>query len=441
MWSQLVRFKLKGMKRNHKNGQRIEPERTTSSSVNVQLEPAATIVVQRPPEVSQTPRRTTPSASNSVAEPSPTQALMSPLNHLSLSNTSNTKRSSESIELPEGVDNKRRRLALSFFEFMGSYIREGVVTPGEIMQFCNRYNQSGTHQEIGEDDSEMPGLQYDQDVCDYNDSGTEEQDVGAEEHGLPMHEDFHPGMDLRNGIPDSCSPAPIVNPSPSIPGSDYPRQLVNTLSKFAQSAESLSGDSSDDSQGGLNQEMLENDPAGDMEGSAAENQDEEVMEEEEDKEYEEDADDELMESEDDEFMESEDEDWNTAEEEDGESDEQEGEGINESEVTSSGMAAEPAECVDEQRKLGDSEEDNERPPQVRTIIPRGERDPQLFNIDLIPAIWPDEFREDIGVDDECFEVPGKPAPPPEEYVIKDSDDESTKAKKIMYVSLPCFPIV
>jgi hypothetical protein len=61
---------------------------------------------------------------------------------------------------------------------------------------------------------------------------------------------------------------------------------------------------------------------------------------------------------------------------------------------------------------------------------------------LIPAIWPDEFREDIGADDDdCFEVPGKPAPPPEEYVIKDSDDESTKAKKIMYVSLPCFPIV
>ena len=434
---------------------------------------------------------------------------MSPLNHLSLSNTSNTKRSSESIELPEGVDNKRRRLALSFFEFMGNHIREGVVTPGEIMQFCNRYNQSGTHQEIGEDDLEMPGLEYDQDVRDYNDSGAEEQDVGieeqnvgTEEHGLPMHEDFHPGMDLRNGIPDSFPPAPIANPSPSIPGSDStlsscatpsplitpvefdtpsyyvdPRQLVNTLSKFAQSAESLSGDSSGDSQGGLNQEMLESDPAGDMEGSAAENQDEEVMEEEEDKEYEEDEDDELMESEDDEFMESEDEefmesedeefmesedeDWKTAEEGDGESDEQEGEGFNESEVTSSrmaaepaepvepaltpstssGMAADPADCVDEQRELGDSEEDNERPPQVRTIIPRGERDPQLFNIDLIPAIWPDEFREDIGVDDECFEVPGKPASPPEEYVIKDSDDESTKAKKIMYVSLPCFPTV
>ena len=408
---------------------------------------------------------------------------MSPINRLSLSNTSNTKRSIESIELPESVDNKRRRLALSFFKFMENHIEEGVVTPGEIMQFCNRYNESGTHQEMGEEDFEMPGLQYDVDVRDYNDSGAEEQDVGAEEHELPTHEDFHPGMDLRNGIRDSFSPAPNVNPSPSIPGSDSalsscatpspwitpvefdtpsyhvdPRELANTLSeRFAGSAESLSGDSSDDSQGGLNQKMLESDPAGDMEGSAAENQDEEVMEEEEDDEYEEEEDDEYEEEEDDELMESEDEDWKTAEEEDGD-DEQEGEGFNESEVTSSRMAAELAEpvepaltlptssgmaadCLDGRRE-GDSEKHNEKPPQVRTLIPRGERDPQLFNIDLIPAIWPEEFREDIGADDDdCFEVPGKPAPPPEEYVIKDSDDESTKAKKIMYVSLPCFPIV
>jgi hypothetical protein len=95
---------------------------------------------------------------------------------------------------------------------MGNHIEEGVVTPGEIMQFCSRYNESGTHQELGEDDFEMPGLQYDVDVRDYNDSG-------ADEHGRPTHEDFHPGMDLRNGIRDSFSPAPNVNPSPLIPWS------------------------------------------------------------------------------------------------------------------------------------------------------------------------------------------------------------------------------
>ena len=99
---------------------------------------------------------------------------------------------------------------------------------------------------------------------------------------------------------------------------------------------------------------------------------------------------------------------------------------------------EPADGVDG-RPEGDLEQDNERPPQVsRRVIPRGERDPRLFDIDLIPAIWPDEFgRGDIG-DNECFEVPAKPAAPPAEYVIKDSDDESTKAKKIMYVFFPCF---
>ena len=246
---------------------------------------------------------------------------MSPHNHLSPSNTSNIKRSSDSIERPEPADNKRRRLAFSFFGFMAEHIEEGVVTPADIIQFCNGYDESETHQEMGEDEFDMSGLPDNLDATDYD-------DVGAEE--LQMHEDFHPDMDLRNGVRDSVSLASNVNPSPSIRGWDSdstlsscatpspwitpaefdtpsycvdPGELVNTLSKFKQSAESLSGDSDDS-------------PAGDME-------------EDSDKEYEE--------EEDDEFVESESEDWKTAEEE------QEGGGFNESEVTGSRMAADPAE--------------------------------------------------------------------------------------------------
>ena len=331
IWAQWARFKLKVFKK-RKNLQRYaNTQNQHIPNVDVELEPADMAVAQPSPISPETPRQTTP-VQKAATDPSPSTmlTLMSPLNHLSLSTTSNSKRSSECIDSPESADeHKHRRLALSFFQYLGDQIREGIVTPGEVMQFCSRYDGPET---------EMNGLLYDRDARESVDNaGAEEADLGGYDDEL-MAEAFHPGMDLTVG--DSIShPSPLNHtpsreiasphstlslcstPSPwTSPAANFdlprqyvdPTEIVTSRSNLSQSVESHSEDS-DDSQQALSQTLESDEMDEDEEDKESEYEEDEVDEEDEDdEEDEEDEEDEV----DDEDEDEDDEDWKSNEEDD-----------------------------------------------------------------------------------------------------------------------------
>jgi hypothetical protein len=194
VWTQLVRLKLKGLKKRKNLKKHIKNGSSKASSVDVQLRPADMIVVQRPPVSSQISQQITP-VQNAGAEPLPKLALMSLQKRLSL----HTKRSSESVDLPESADNKRRRIALSFFPFMADLVREGAITTDEIVRFCTQIDNSETQ--------EMDGLKYDTDARDYlEDISAEEEEVSDDEDEMPQ--DLPLTTDMNNGVRHSVSLAP-----------------------------------------------------------------------------------------------------------------------------------------------------------------------------------------------------------------------------------------